>query len=67
MDKWAAIISHFLNPNAKLVFVEFHPVVWMFDDDFSKIAYSYFNTEPIKPEFDVSFFHSLDKFYHIRH
>lgn len=29
------------------MFVEFHPVVWMFDDDFEKIGYSYFNTGAI--------------------
>lgn len=47
LDKWAKIISKYLNPNGKLVFVEFHPVVWMFDDNFDKISYSYFNTGPI--------------------
>lgn len=30
-----------------MVFVEFHPVVWMFDDNFEKIGYNYFNSEPI--------------------
>lgn len=43
MDKWAKIISHFLKPNGRFIFVEFHPVVWMFDDDFQKIAYNYLN------------------------
>ena len=44
LDKWAQVISHFLKPNGQLVFVEFHPVVWMFDDQFEKVAYNYFNT-----------------------
>lgn len=26
---------------------EFHPVVWMFDDDFEKIAYNYFKRDAI--------------------
>jgi hypothetical protein len=26
---------------------EFHPAVWMFDDDFTKIDYNYFNEKPI--------------------
>ncbi|HZV69041.1 MAG TPA: class I SAM-dependent methyltransferase [Saprospiraceae bacterium] len=43
LDKWAKIISTFLKPNGKLVFVEFHPVVWMFDENFEKIGYNYFN------------------------
>lgn len=47
LDKWAKVISHFLKPKGKLVFVEFHPVVWMFDNDFDKIAYSYFNKDTI--------------------
>jgi hypothetical protein len=29
------------------VFVEFHPVVWMFDDNFDKIGYRYFNSGAI--------------------
>src|SRR5690606_19279998 len=30
LDKWATIISKSLKPGGKLIFVEFHPVVWMF-------------------------------------
>ena len=47
LDKWAKIISHFLNPSGQFVFVEFHPVVWMFDDNFEKIGYNYFNSGAI--------------------
>ncbi len=47
LDKWADIIQHFLKPGGEFVFVEFHPVVWMFDDNFTQIEYSYFNREPI--------------------
>lgn len=47
LDKWAEVISSFLKPNGRFVFVEFHPVVWMFDDDFQKVAYNYFNSGPI--------------------
>ena len=47
LNKWAAIIAQFLKPGGKFVFVEFHPVVWMFDDDFSHIKYVYHNTGPI--------------------
>jgi SAM-dependent methyltransferase len=48
LDKWAKVIAHFLKPDGKLVFVEFHPVVWIFDNDFTKIEYSYFNVEDIE-------------------
>ncbi|WP_430406223.1 class I SAM-dependent methyltransferase [Fluviicola sp.] len=47
LDKWASVITHFLKPNGKFVFVEFHPVVWMFDDDFQKVGYRYFKSDPI--------------------
>lgn len=47
MYKWAEIVSRFLKQNGKFVFVEFHPFVWMFDDNFEKIAYDYFNTGAI--------------------
>lgn len=47
IDKWAKIVSRFLKPNGQFVFVEFHPVVWMFDDNFEKIEYRYFNSGAI--------------------
>jgi 2-polyprenyl-3-methyl-5-hydroxy-6-metoxy-1,4-benzoquinol methylase len=47
MNRWAEIVSHFLKPAGQFVFVEFHPVVWMFDDAFEKVAYNYFNVEAI--------------------
>jgi len=47
LDKWAAIVTNYLDHNGKLIFVEFHPVVWMFDNDFNEVFYSYFNKEEI--------------------
>ena len=47
LDKWGKLISRFLKPHGRFVFVEFHPVVWMFDDNFEKIGYNYFNVEAI--------------------
>jgi SAM-dependent methyltransferase len=47
LGKWAAVISRFLKQDGQFVFVEFHPVVWMFDDHFEKIGYRYFNTGAI--------------------
>ncbi len=51
IDKWAEIVSRFLKSQGKFVFVEFHPVVWMFDDDFTKITYNYFKDKPIEETF----------------
>lgn len=50
LKKWAGVIRHFLKPGGKFLLVEFHPQVWMFDDEFSYIQYSYFNTTPIVEE-----------------
>ncbi len=47
MNEWASIIHHFLKPSGRLVLVEFHPVVWMFDNDFNTVAYNYFKDEAI--------------------
>lgn len=47
IEKWAKIVSKYLKPNGKFVFVEFHPVVWMFDDNFKTIKYKYFNADAI--------------------
>lgn len=47
IDKWAGIIAKFLKPNGQFIFVEFHPVVWMFDDAFENVGYRYFNSGAI--------------------
>lgn len=50
LDKWANVVSRFLKSGGKFVFAEFHPIVWMFDNDFKEVFYSYFNVEPIIEE-----------------
>jgi SAM-dependent methyltransferase len=47
MDKWAEVRSHFVKPNGQFVFVERHPTIWMFDDTFEQLMFSYFNKEVI--------------------
>jgi len=47
LNKWGAVISKFLKPMGTFVFVEFHPVLWMFDKNFDKIGYNYFNAGAI--------------------
>lgn len=47
LDKWASLVSQFLKPDGEFIFVEFHPVVWMFDATFEKVEYRYFKTDPI--------------------
>lgn len=47
LDKWANVVAHFLKPNGKFIMADFHPVVWMYDNDFETVFYNYFNVEPI--------------------
>lgn len=50
LDKWANVVSRFLKPRGKFILADFHPIVWMFDNDFKEVFYSYFNVEPIIEE-----------------
>lgn len=50
LDAWAAVVAHFLKPGGTFYIADFHPVLWMMDEDFEKIKYNYFNTETITEE-----------------
>ena len=50
LDKWAEIVSHFLKPGGTFYIADFHPALWMMDENFEKIKYNYFNTEVITEE-----------------
>ncbi|MBT2557686.1 class I SAM-dependent methyltransferase [Hymenobacter sp. ISL-91] len=47
LAQWAAGVARCLRPGGRLVLIEFHPAVWMFDNDFTRIEYSYFNRQTI--------------------
>lgn len=55
IDKWATVVSAHLKPNGIFVMAEFHPVLWMYDNDFTKVEYSYFNSDAILEEEDGSY------------
>ena len=56
LDKWAAIINHFLKPGGKFYFVDFHPTINMFDWDKKEVAYNYFSDgQPILEEAEGSY------------
>lgn len=55
LDRWAAIVQHFLKPGGTFVMVDFHPVIWMFDEHFREVRYSYFNTETIVEQEEGSY------------
>ena len=46
LNKWGEIISKHLKSGSTFTIVDFHPMVWMLDDDFRSISYSYFNDKP---------------------
>ena len=50
LDPWAKMIVERLKPGGFFYMAEFHPVVWMFDDDFTHIKYFYSNKEVIVME-----------------
>lgn len=50
LKKWADVVAGSLKPGGRFVFAEFHPYVWMFDDNFTKLEYSYFNIEDIEED-----------------
>nr|WP_319509742.1 class I SAM-dependent methyltransferase [uncultured Draconibacterium sp.] len=55
MKKWAALIEHFLKPGGQLVFVEFHPIVWMFSYDFKRVEFDYMESEAIVEELEGTY------------
>lgn len=50
IERWAETVTNMLKPGGRLVFVEFHPMVWMWDEAFEHIVYRYFNEGPIYEE-----------------
>lgn len=55
LDRWAEIVAHFLQPGGEFHFIEFHPVVWMLDNDFTWLQYSYFNKQTIVEEIEGTY------------
>lgn len=50
LNEWGRLISHFLKPGGTFYIVEFHTILWMFDDKFREFKYSYFNESEIGEE-----------------
>ncbi len=55
LSKWAEIINHFLKPGGFFYMAEFHPVVWMLDENFEKVKYYYHNQELIQMDSDGTY------------
>lgn len=43
LNPWADTIAHFLRPGGIFYIADFHPVLWMLDNDFTYFQYHYFN------------------------
>ncbi len=37
LAKWSSTIFHFLKPEGQFIMADFHPFIWMLDDDFTHI------------------------------
>lgn len=47
LNAFSSIVSRFLKPGGVFHLVEFHPFIWMYDNNQKKLIYSYFNCGPI--------------------
>ncbi len=51
IDRWAETVAYFLKPGGTFYMVDFHPLVWMLDDnEMREFKYSYFNKEVISTD-----------------
>ena len=47
LDKWASIVSRYLAPGGQFIFTDFHPFIWMFDNERREIVFDYFRGEAV--------------------
>jgi ubiquinone/menaquinone biosynthesis C-methylase UbiE len=50
LEKWADIVSYFLKSGGVFYIADFHPALWMMDEQFEHIKYPYFNAAVIAEE-----------------
>lgn len=55
IDRWAGIVSHYLRPGGNFMFVEFHPLAWLWNQDRTGLKYSYFGGKPLVEQSDGSY------------
>ncbi len=55
MTEWAKVINHFLKPGGTFYMAEFHPMVWMFDDNFEGLVIPYNNSGVLEFESNFSY------------
>ncbi|MCB0480355.1 MAG: class I SAM-dependent methyltransferase [Flavobacteriales bacterium] len=52
---WAKVISESLKPGGRFIMADFHPLVWMMDEDFKFFKYGYFNRGAIETEYSGTY------------
>jgi SAM-dependent methyltransferase len=66
LQRWAEIVEYFVKPGGLFYIAEFHPVIWMFDNEDAngfKLKYSYFhNPEPYRFDVDGSYAETEQEF-----
>jgi SAM-dependent methyltransferase len=50
LDRWAAVINHFVVSGGFFYIVDFHPVIWMFDEQIERFKYPYHNAGVIETQ-----------------
>lgn len=46
IKKWGRVVGDFLKPGGKFIFAEFHPALWMLDEEYKLVKYRYFTGSP---------------------
>ena len=50
LKPWAEVIAHFLKPGGQFYMADFHPVIWMMNDEMTALKYPYHNAAVIETE-----------------
>ncbi len=50
LEPWAAVVSHFVKQGGFFYIADFHPVMWMMDDNMEHLHYPYHNAGVIETE-----------------
>jgi len=55
LDRWASVVAHFLKRKGFFYIADFHPVIWMMDDEMEHLKYAYHNAGVIETEQEGSY------------
>ena len=50
LEPWAAVVGHFVKQGGFFYIADFHPVIWMMDDEMEHLKYAYHNAGVIETE-----------------